>query len=163
MNLNKKDSDMLSDDFIEEMFLEKEVPDDVGSMLFRDNMNLNSPSDVFIWFKNLPFRNQKIMLSNMINVMSEEKISNRVKTPYRAFGDFHVNKQDEELFKSLGDPPLSRCEKTHEPFNVGDNIPNNGCSFPRLGALSPPPVLTRETSTDYNYQLHPNITLRKKD
>jgi hypothetical protein len=162
MNLNNKDSNMISDD-IEEMFFEKEVPDDVGCMLFRDNMNLNSPSDVFIWFKNLPFRSQKIMLSNMINVMSQEKISNRVKPPYLAFGDFHVNKQDEELFKSLGDPPLSRCETTHQSFKVGDNIPNNGGSFPRLGALSPPPVLKRETSTDYNYELHPNITLRKKD
>ena len=179
MNLNNKDSNMLSGDFIEEMFLENEVPHDVGCMLFRDNMNLNSPGDVFIWFKNLPFRSQKIMLSNMINVMSEEKISNRVKPPYRAFGDFHINKQDEELFKSLGDPPLSRCETNHKPFKAGDNIHNKGGSFPRLGALPPPPVLKRETSTDYNYEcskntgvmelpssnseeLHQNITIRKK-
>jgi hypothetical protein len=176
MSFNNEDSNMISDEFIEEAFLKNEVPDDVGCMLFRDNMNLSSPGDVFIWFKNLPFRSQKIMLSNMINVMSEDKISERTKTPNRAFGDFHVNKNDRDLFNSLGDPPLSRCETNHKPFN-SNIIPNKDGSLPRLGASSPPPLLRRETSADYNYEwandmgppshtseeVHPNITLRKKE
>ncbi len=166
MNYND-DSNMISDEYIEEVFLNNEVPDDVGCMLYRDNMNLNTPGDVFLWFKSLPFRNQKIMLSNMISVMGDEKKTiQRVKTPYRAFDDFHVNKEEHELFDSLGVPPVSRCEKNHKPFK-DDNIANKEGSLPRLGALSPPPLLTRETSADYNYNLdnilHPNITIRKKN
>lgn len=169
MNSNDN-SNMISDEYIEEVFLNNEVPDDVGCMLYRDNMNLNTPGDVFLWFKSLPFRNQKIMLSNMISVMGDEKSRERVKTPYRAFGDFHVNKEDRELFDSLGVPPLSRCETNHKPFN-DDIIPNKEGSFPRLGASSPPPILERETSADYNYNYnynlgdipHPNVTIRKKN
>lgn len=175
MNINKEDSNMLSEEYIEEIFLNNEVPDDVGCMLYRDNMNLTTPGDVFLWFKSLPFRNQKIMLSNMINVMGDKKTTHGVKKPYCAFDDFHVNKQDEDLFKSLGDPPVSRCETNHEPFKTSDIIPNNEGTLSRLGALSPPPLLKRETSSDYNYDgignfgsstttlLHPNITVRKKN
>ena len=174
MNMNKEDSNMLSEEYIEEIFLNNEVPDDIGCMLYRDNMNLTTPGDVFLWFKSLPFRNQKIMISNMINVMGDEKINHRVKTPYRAFGDFHV-KKDDDLFESLGDLSVSRCETNHTPFKNNDIIHNKEGTLPRLGALSPPPVLKRETSSDYNYDgignfgsstttlLHPNITVRKKN
>jgi len=144
--------EMINDEYSEEILLNNYVPDDVQRMLCRDNMNLNSPGDVFIWFKNLHFTSQKIMLSNMINVIGDEPNAGRSKMPFHAFGNH----------------PLSRLETKCTGGQIqmdedSKDIPNIDGYFPRLGAPSPPHVLIRDMSQVRDDLPHKNVTIRKKN
>jgi hypothetical protein len=154
--MDNNGSNMISEEYLDDMFLNNEVPTDVERMLYRDNMNLKSPGDVFLWFKTLPFRSQKIMLSSMISVMGDENNTKmRGIIPFPAFG---------------GTPELSRSEtnyngKRMKPMtkDIDDNFPSLERPLPRLGASSPPLLKTvvQEDDTFSNLP-HENVTVRKK-
>jgi len=156
MDMETDNPEMISREYLDDVYLNNEVPDEVEVMLYRDNMKLKSPSDVFLWFKGLSFDYQKIMLSSMISVMGHE--NNTKMTGAKPFtGD-------------TGMSTLSSGEINHNCAGIkssskvyDDTVRTTERPLSRLGALSPA-ILKRVLPEDCIFDNLPNenVTVRKK-